>query len=502
MIFVGALNHNSAFNLLRGGFMVIKSKVALAYEEGLFRFGIISELLSRPPDEGELATRLREIAEKSFTQPWNKEIINISVRTLERWYAAARKNLHPSEILQPKLRTDRGESRSLTEEHRSHLTDFRLKYPSWSIQLMYDNFVLIPFKINAPSYSTVLRYFHNLGFFSNKSNGKKNKKKEVRSFEVEFVGQLWHMDFHKGSRMITNEKGEFQQAICMAIIDDKSRLICHAQWFVNETAEVLVHGFIQAILKRGLPRAFYTDNGSAMKAEELAAGLNVLGIKQEKTLPYSPYMNGKQESFWQPLEGRLMKMLPKYKRLSLDVLNAVTQAWVEQDYHVKIHSEIKEKPLDRFFNSKSVLRPSPEYNDLKHSFRMVIIRTVRKTDATVTIDGIRFQIPQCYAHMDSVLLRYARWDLGEAEILCPDTQKSIYLIYPLNKLANSNAVRKDIEEKLPLQQSLSSEDENEFLDLKTHQLPPLLAHCLEKYAKQYPLSGYIPLQKNEEKINE
>jgi len=283
--------------------MVVKSKIALAYEQGLFRFGIISELLSRPPDAGELATRLREIAKKSYVQPWNKEVVNISVRTLERWYSAAKKNQRPSEILQPKLRYDRGKARVITEEHKLHLTDLHANYPSWSIQLLYDNFVLIFFKTKAPSYSTVLRYFHRLGFFSNKSNGKKHKGKEVRSFEVEYVGQLWHMDFHKGSRSITNEKGEYQQPICMAIIDDKSRLVCHAQWFVNETAEVLVHGLIQAILKRGLPRTFYTDNGSAMKAEELKIGLSVLDIKQEKTLPYSPYMNGKQESFGSHLKA-------------------------------------------------------------------------------------------------------------------------------------------------------------------------------------------------------
>ena len=311
--------------------MVAKSKAAVAYEQGLFRYGIISELLSRPPDKGELAARLREIADKSYTQPWNNEVVNISVRTLERWYSSARKNTRPSEILQPKLRIDRGEYRSLTDEHKSFLSDLRLKYPFWSIQLMYDNFILIPCEIKFPSYSTVLRYFHQLGFYSNKTNGRKNKGREVRSFEVEYVGQMWHMDFHKSRRMIVDENGEFKTPICMAIIDDKSRLVCHAQWFVNETAEVLVHGFIQAILKRGLPRTFYSDNGSAMKAEEFKAGLEFLDIKQEKTLPYSPYMNGKQESFWQPLEGRLMKMLPKQKRITLDILNTVTQAWIEQD---------------------------------------------------------------------------------------------------------------------------------------------------------------------------
>ena len=482
---------------------MIKSKSSVAYEQGLFRYGIISELLSRPPDKGELATRLREIAKKNYVQPWNNKSINISERTLKRWYAAAKKNSRPSEILQPKLRLDRGQYRSLADEHKSCLANFHLKYPSWSIQLMYDNFVLMAFKISPPSYSTVLRYFHELGFFSHSSSGKKKKTKEIRSFEVEYVGQLWHMDFHKGSRMIVDEKGEYKQAICMAIIDDKSRLVCHAQWFVNETAEVLVHGFIQAVQKRGVPRTFYSDNGSAMKAEEFKAGLIALNIKQESTLPYSPYMNGKQESFWQPLEGRLIKMLPKFKRISLDVLNIVTQAWVEQDYHVKIHSEIREKPLDRFFNSKNVLRPSPSYEDLKKSFRMEIRRIIRKQDSTVTLDGVRFQIPQHYAHIDSILLRYARWDLGEAEILCPHTHKNLCSIYPLNKLENSNALRKNTESKVEQQNISSSEEENdEFLDLNTHQIPPLLAHCLKQHAQQHQLSGYIPLPKKERNIYE
>jgi hypothetical protein len=32
-----------------------------------------------------------------------------------------------------------------------------------------------------------------------------------------------------------------------------------------------------------------TDNGAAMKAEELTSGLHELGILHEATLPYSPY---------------------------------------------------------------------------------------------------------------------------------------------------------------------------------------------------------------------
>jgi hypothetical protein len=55
-----------------------------------------------------------------------------------------------------------------------------------------------------------------------------------------------------------------------------------------------VHGFSQAIQKRGLPGALLTDNGSAMVAEDVTEGLLRLGIVHERTLPYSPYQNGKQ----------------------------------------------------------------------------------------------------------------------------------------------------------------------------------------------------------------
>jgi putative transposase len=481
--------------------MVKKSVDALAYERGLFRYSIVAELLSRPPEVGDLAKRLQEISKKSFVQTWNKKEIKISIRTLERWYAAARKAQRPSEILQPRLRIDRGTSRVLTEEHKSWLADYRLQFPSWSIQLLFDNMVAAALKSNEPSYSTVLRYFKRQGFWGYRSPGKGRNAKEVRSYEVEFVGQMWHMDFHKGNRKVVTEDGEFQQPICMAIIDDKSRLVCHAQWFLNETAEVLVHGLTQAILKRGLPRTFYSDNGSAMKAEEFKAGLDALNIKIENTLPYAPYQNGKQEAFWQPLEGRLIKMLPAEKRLTLEVLNIVTQAWIEQDYHIKIHSETGEKPLDRFFNCSHVLRDSPAYDDLKCNFRMHVTRTVRKTDSTVTLDGVRFQVPQCYTHMDSLFLRYARWDLGEAEILCPDSYKSLCVIIPLDKLANSSGIRKsirtDTQEDIP---NTSADDT--FLDLNTDQLPPLLANCLRKHAQQYPLGGYIPIQTKEDQTDE
>src|SRR5215813_740217 len=69
-----------------------------------------------------------------------------------------------------------------------------------------------------------------------------------------------------------------EAVVLLGILDDHSRLACHAQWYWNETAESLAHGLSQGFLKRGLPRSLLSDNGSAMIAAEICQGLQHLGI--------------------------------------------------------------------------------------------------------------------------------------------------------------------------------------------------------------------------------
>jgi hypothetical protein len=52
--------------------------------------------------------------------------------------------------------------------------------------------------------------------------------------------------------------------ILFGVLDDRSRLACHLQWYLAETAEIVAHGLSQAFQKRGLPRAaLRVDAGSA-----------------------------------------------------------------------------------------------------------------------------------------------------------------------------------------------------------------------------------------------
>jgi hypothetical protein len=83
----------------------------------------------------------------------------------------------------------------------------------------------------------------------------RREARETRSYEAEHVGGLWHLDFHHGSLKILNAQGEWVRPVLLAILDDRSRRACHAQWYLSETAASLVHGLAQTFHKRGLPRA-------------------------------------------------------------------------------------------------------------------------------------------------------------------------------------------------------------------------------------------------------
>src|SRR5262249_26073977 len=233
-------------------------------------------------------------------------------------------------------------------------------YPDWSYQLHYDNLAAVvkaePALGPLRSYATVRRYMQAHGWVrkprlrSKERPGEtraqeRRQTREIRSYEAAYVGSLWHLDFHHGSLKVLTPSGQWVPPIALGILDDHSRLCCHVQWYLSETAEDLVHGLSQAIQKRGLPRALLTDNGPAMTADEVTEGLLRLGIVHERTLPYSPYQNGKQEVFWGTLEGRLMKMLGGVAELTLAWLNEATQAWMEIAYNRAAHREISGSPV-------------------------------------------------------------------------------------------------------------------------------------------------------------
>ena len=154
-----------------------------------------------------------------------------------------------------------------------------------------------------------------------------------------------------------------------------------------------------------------------------------------------PYQNGKQEVFWATLEGRLMEMLDGCAEFSLDFLNEATQAWVEIEYHRAVHRETGCSPVERFAQAPDVLRTSPSSNALRDAFRLEEQEAPAQSDGTISLEGVRFEVPARFRHFQDVVVRYARWDLGRVDLVDPRNGTVLAPLYPLDRTANADARR-------------------------------------------------------------
>lgn len=413
------------------------------------RLSIISPLLYAPSDAGELWARIEELAKQPWGHPSTREAIRFSAKTIERWYYAAKDAQEPFKALERKVPKHAGTQPSISLAVGAEIRRLRKEHPRWTFQLVHDNLAALaatnPGLLPLPAYASVCRYMKRNGLLKARRPRRHEMEpgfiaREQRSYEVTHVNALWHTDFHVGKRKVLMPSGEWRPVVLFAVMDDHSRLCCHMQWYLDaENSEYFVHGFTQALQKRGLPRLLLSDNGSAFCAAESEQGLERLSITHNTTLPYTPEQNGKQEAFWTQVEGRLMAMLEGEQPLTLELLNRATQAWVDGEYNQKKHDEIGEAPLQRYLRGPDLSRPCPSSDSLRHAFRMEVKRTQRRSDGTITVEGVRFEIPSAYRTLLRPCVRLARWDLSNIDLVDPRTGVQLATLLPLDK--NKNAER-------------------------------------------------------------
>lgn len=461
-----------------------------------FRFAVVGPLLASPPRRGQLRPALEQLAAKSWTHPTTNEPVRFGVSTIERWYYAAKNARDPMKQLHRKVRADAGEHPSVSTRLRALVKSQHAEHPGWTVKLHYDNLEALarrdPSLGAVPSYATVNRYMKRQGLSRQKRRSKTAtagaeraaralESREVRSYEVTHVGGLSHADFHECSRDVVDESGERFRPQLFGMLDDRSRLGAHLQWYRDETVEAFVHGTCQAYMKYGLWRAAMTDGGAAMRAEETRNGLEDLSIIHEMTLPYSPHQNGKQEKFWDRVEGRLMAMLDGVERLTLELLNEATQAWLHFEYNREVHTELGVPPLTRFLEGPSVLRPCPDAATLRRVFRRRVIRKQRRSDGTISLAGVRFEIPSRFRQHEQLTLRYARWDLSRVDLVDPTTDVIVAPLFPVDKQRNADGRRR----------ALAPVDSSEPAQ-RSGTVAPLLDELMARYDAMGLPPAYLP----------
>ena len=418
------------------------------------RFAIIGPLLSAPAEAGELAARIAELAARTWRHPTTGETIRFSFKSLERWYYSARNEQDPIRALERKVPKHAGTHPSVAVAVAEAIRTLRKQHPRWSYQLVHDNLVALgreqPTLGILPGYATVWRYMKHHGLGKHRRPRRHEQDagfvpRERRLFEVAHVHGLWHCDFHETRRKVLTASGQWTSATLFAVIDDHSRLCCHLQWYIGDgDTESFVHGLCQAFAKRGLPRGLLSDNGSPMLAAETSQGLERLSVEHHTTLSQTPEQNGKQEVFFAQIEGRLMAMLEGEPQLTLELLNRATQAWVEQEYQRHLHSETKQTPLDRWLAGPSVGRPCPSSDALRRAFRMEMSRKQRTSDGTITVAGVRYEVPSAYRTLLRPTVRVARWDLSSVDLVDPRRGTHLCTLLPVDKERNADRRRRAI----------------------------------------------------------
>lgn len=467
----------------------------------LFRYQVVAGLFVEPPARGELSAAIRELAQRDWPHPIEPHrAVRFGFSTIERWYHVARSTDDPIAALTRKVRADAGTERALSDELLGALQSQYTAWPEWSYQLHADNLCVIadaePARYGrAPSYTTVRKAMKRRGWTKkprprNATRGQQQARtrretRERRQYEASHVHALWHLDFHVGSRRVVDARGVWHTPRVLAILDDRSRVCCHLQWYLHEDAETLVHGYVQALLKRGLPRATMHDNGAAMRSAEFEGGLLRLGITPQRTLPYSPDQNGKQEDFWGVVEGRFLKMLRRVEPLTLELLNQYSAPWVEGDYNHRRHQAIGTTPIQRLLTEGDVGRPAPQHDLLVRAFTRRVTRRLRQSDHTVSIGGIRFQLPSRLRTVSRPTLRWRKWDRSVAWVVDPRTDEVVATVRPVDREANAagrRAVLEPVEGAEPVDLDAPTGDP----------LPPLMKKLLEDYAATGLPAAYLP----------
>lgn len=352
-------------------------------EVAVFRYGIIADFVGATRlDRGEREELMRDKCARKWQIPYSGRT-RLSRSTILRWIRFYNEGNGKLESLYPQERADQGRGRALDEETSLILIDLRRQLPRASVPELIRilrHRQLVP-EGTPLCRTTVYRFLHRNNLMGKQAPPSSDRRK----FEAESPNDLWQSDVMHGPMLHSNSKR--RKSYLIAFIDDHSRLVPHAQFYPSEGLASFMDCFSQALLKRGLPRKLYVDNGSAFRSRQLEVTTASLAIALIHAKPYQPQGKGKIERFFKTIRTQF---LPFFKGNTLDEINIAFSLWIEDQYHQRLHSSTGQSPFMRFTSKMQCLRNAPD--NLNDYFRKTVRRRVNK-DRSLVVDKRLFEAP-------------------------------------------------------------------------------------------------------------
>jgi putative transposase len=377
----------------------------------LFRYSLIVPFLSQEELEwGVKGELLQRMTKQIHIMPFSKKT-SLHESTIRRYLKHYRDKGFDG--LKPNSRSDSGKSHKIPTELLEKTFLLKREEPRRSakkiIQLM-EVHGWAP--LGLLKSSTLARIFkqNNLTY-----QQLQQSHKRFRSFQAEHPNQLWQSDIMYGPYLPDPDQPQAKKrTYLVAIIDDFSRLIPHAEFYWQERLPHLENTLHKALLKRGIPEALYVDNGQVYSAHQINAICAELGIRKISCQPYSPEAKGKIERFFRTVRENFLTELAHEQVDQLQQLNSKFWAWLEQEYHLTIHSITNEPPLSRWRNNVSSFLKKIEEKQLQTIFLWRENRKVSKL-GLVSLMGIDFEVSTILVGK-TVQVKYNHFDLSQVWI--------------------------------------------------------------------------------------
>jgi putative transposase len=342
-----------------------------AQEIGLFRWQVISEATDFSLSARERGRLVRALAGREHLGP-DGRWVRVSRNTVDRWIRWYREGGFDGLVPAPRRVANQTPERLL-----ELAVALRREQPARTAAQIER--IIVEAEGGSPSARTIQRHLKVSGLA--RKGGPVSRA--LGRFEADHRNQLWTGDALHGPVI------DGRRAILFCFIDDHSRLLVGYRWAFREDVLNASRALRAGIAARGVPNVVYVDNGSPFVSGQLLRACAVLGIRLVHSRPGRPEGRGKIERVFRTVREQLLVELEDHPPASLEELGQTFQAWVEQVYHRRVHSETGQTPLERFL----ALGPPqlPAERSLREAFRWSERRTVSRT-GTVGMHGNTYEV--------------------------------------------------------------------------------------------------------------
>lgn len=314
------------------------------------RYKIIAHILAALDEKAD-ASKLAQLKEEVCLQN------GVSKRTLRRWLADYR--VSGFDGLKPAKRTA-GKPGIISEELLAEAILLRREVPSRSIPQIIEILEMegkVP--VGTLKRTTLQDHLQKNGYSARQMKMYQGGGVAARRFQRRERGDMWHSDIKYGPFITIG--GVKKQIYLVSFLDDATRYVVHGEFYSSLDQTIVEDCLRKAILKEGVPRRVYFDNGKQYRTKWMERACAILGIKLLYAKPYSPESTGKIERFNRTVESFLDEVALKSCK-TLDDYNKYFNVWLTECYHTREHGGLNNiAPEVAYKSSMSPLRfVSPE----------------------------------------------------------------------------------------------------------------------------------------------